>query len=966
MFDKRGNSNTSRHFNGLSPRAEGLSSLLLNIIDGALAGVVFVLPLVMGGRHPLGQLMLAALAVTAGLAWAVRQIFRPHPIWRPTWALALVAGGIMLVALQAVPLPQPLLEFLAPSHAKLLSLWNNAQPDAASLGSWSTISFAPEETRRNLVLLISYGLLFFVAVHRIKTIHDVERLLQWCALSAICMAVFGLVQYLDGNGKFFWFYSPPFANTLEGAKGSFTNRNHFAHFLALGVGPLIWWLLYSARGTKMHADPGASAHAPAARNAEGTPSEPAAAQKNAAMRSHRRQSHGRGSSLMSLTPGKTAFSVGVQGSQTSELKTYALGLALAVVLFAGLMSLSRGGMAALVLAAVVAAAICCLASSAAGRFLGIMLSACLVIGAALSVFGLEEVGSRLETLTKGQGDRNEWSGGRMALWATVARAIPDHFWLGSGTGSFNEVYPAYSHGGMDESIEFTHAENSYLQDLLESGVTGLGITLACIVMCCSWCVAGWKGSERVRICAGGIAGALAATTAQAMVDFVWYVPACTAIAAILAACGLRVSQLAAPRGASAKPPAMSRWAAAAVAIALIPAGAWMIHNAIGPAAAQPYWEQYLIALQATHSEQAQPDGSQPAEGQAAGGADAAAESALIGCLENVIYWQPNHASAHLALAEAHLRLFDKLQANSPNPMTLTDVRNAALASNFPSTQSLRDWLARALGENRLHIEAALRHARQALSLCPLQGRAYIYLAKTAFLEGQDSLPKQACIAQALRVRPFDGFVVTSAAAEALLEGNTQRWLELSKQGFRCGRRYQRELICNLVANVPAEGMQAMVDFIVTQLQPDLDGLRSLYDACSQRAGAELLEAICRYRAERAECEARNRSGDDALTLWLEAQQLRTQMNDGPKALECARCALECDCNNFRARCQLASCLLDQGLFAEAEQQLHWCLQRSPGEASLANKLKQAIKGRLDAERCADAQNGVRSQEKNPY
>ena len=101
-----------------------------------------------------------------------------------------------------------------------------------------------------------------------------------------------------------------------------------------------------------------------------------------------------------------------------------------------------------------------------------MLAACLVIGTALSLFGLEDVGSRLETLTHGAGERNEWSGGRLALWTTVARAIPDHFWFGTGAGSFNEVYPIYSRGGLNESVEFTHAENSYLQVLLETGVSG--------------------------------------------------------------------------------------------------------------------------------------------------------------------------------------------------------------------------------------------------------------------------------------------------------------------------------------------------------------------------------------------------------------------------------------------------------------------------------------------------------------
>ncbi len=606
------------------------------------------------------------------------------------------------------------------------------------------------------------------------------------------------------------------------------------------------------------------------------------------LKTSHRHSFSRNRSSTGAMHGMIGWSGSARANRTNELKTYILALALAVVLFAGLMSLSRGGMAALFIAALVSAAVGCLASAATGRFLGIMLAACLVIGAALSVFGLDDVGRRLETLTHGKAEQNEWSGGRITLWTSVAGAIPDYFWFGAGAGSFNEVYPIYSDGALNESIEFTHAENSYLQVLLETGASGLGLALACLVLWCSWCVAGWKGSERLKICAGAIAGALAAGTAQALVDFVWYVPACVAIMAILAACALRVSQFAAPRTIDVQPAPMRRLAAVTAAIVLMLAGAWMIHNRIGPASAQPYWEQYLITLQANYPGQPPADNTDSSAGHNAGTAAVGRENKLIGCLENAVYWQPTHSSAHLALAEAHLRLFDKLQANSPNPMTLINIRDAALDSDFSSPQALSDWLARALGDHWIHLDAALRHTRQALSLCPLQGRGYIYLGKISFLEGKKSLTKQACIAQALRVRPFDGAVVCAAAAEALLEGDMQRWLELSKRGFRCGPAYQRELICNLVANVPSEGIQPMIDFIITQFQPDLEGLQSLYAACSKRVDAELLVPLCQYQALRAEFEARNRKDPGALAIWLEAQRLHTQLNDGPQALQCAR------------------------------------------------------------------------------
>ena len=56
------------------------------------------------------------------------------------------------------------------------------------------------------------------------------------------MAAFGIVQYLTDNGKFFWFYEHGRDMNGEYAQGSFTNRNHFAQFLTLGTGPLVWWV----------------------------------------------------------------------------------------------------------------------------------------------------------------------------------------------------------------------------------------------------------------------------------------------------------------------------------------------------------------------------------------------------------------------------------------------------------------------------------------------------------------------------------------------------------------------------------------------------------------------------------------------------------------------------------------------------------------------------------------------------
>ena len=118
--------------------------------------------------------------------------------------------------------------------------------------------------------------------------------------------------------------------------------------------------------------------------------------------------------------------------------------------------------------------------------------------------------------------------------------------LGTGVGSFREVYPRYTDALLDDDLEYTHAENCYLQIAVETGVAGLALTLAGIVLCVAWCIARRQAirSHAIEVCAAAIAGSLAAAAAHAMVDFVWYVPACMAMVAMLAACALRVRQLA--------------------------------------------------------------------------------------------------------------------------------------------------------------------------------------------------------------------------------------------------------------------------------------------------------------------------------------------------------------------------------------------------------------------------------------
>ena len=201
-----------------------------------------------------------------------------------------------------------------------------------------------------------------------------------------------------------------------------------------------------------------------------------------------------------------------------------LGMALAVVLFAGLLSLSRGGIIAMSLAAAICTVVCYRATSLGRRFVATLTGAGVLIGLSLVIFGLDSVSNRLGDLSSGSLKRLDGTACRRVIWANTANAASHHLLLGTGVGSFAEAYLTYADTSLPGSDEPTHAENGYLQVLLETGIVGFALVLTGIMVCASWCVGGIKASvpTRSRVCAAAIAASLAAFVAHAFVNFVWY------------------------------------------------------------------------------------------------------------------------------------------------------------------------------------------------------------------------------------------------------------------------------------------------------------------------------------------------------------------------------------------------------------------------------------------------------------
>jgi hypothetical protein len=341
-----------------------------------------------------------ALCVVISLAWFIRQAVLGNGTWTRSAASGIMLLALAVVGAQLVPFPSDWIESLSPRIATLLPLWSAESSEALEWERWQTLSLAPEETRLALATLVAYALLFTTTLQRVRTTADVRRMLRWIALSAIFMAGFGLLQYFLSNGRFFWFYDYPYSNTTDGATGSFSCRNHFAHFLCLGLAALIAWIAEHLNSSTTTVESHQAKHRP--------PS-------NLTLQSIAQQ-----------TPTTAALVAG-----------------LAVVVCAILLSYSRGAAVALAVVAAVTALLYYRSRLiSTGHLLGALGVVVLVVGM-LSIHGYEKVAHRVDDFATGSLESLDERGGRRKIWQANVEAIQAGWQTGAGAGSHKFIYPLY-------------------------------------------------------------------------------------------------------------------------------------------------------------------------------------------------------------------------------------------------------------------------------------------------------------------------------------------------------------------------------------------------------------------------------------------------------------------------------------------------------------------------------------------
>jgi len=609
-------------------------------------------------------------------------------------------------------------------------------------------------------------------------------------------------------------------------------------------------------------------------------------------------------------------------------------LCLAIVSVAILLSQSRGGL----LAACIGAIVClfflhrvrALNSRTAGALGGI---ACVAL-LSLTLFGdritalVEANFHELASADVSQLDRGD---SRQKIWQAALEGIGDYPLLGTGLSTHREVYWTYF-DYPDDGKEFSHAENGYLQLALETGLIGLGTALCCVLLWIGWCLAGLRRSRSIELGAilAAILGVIAINLAHSVTDFVWYAPSIMVVIVLLAACAATLYRQAkdAAEGSTSEVPGGSGFGfrplgAIGLAGCLLLSG-WMIPVKLPALAAEPHWFDYVRLVQG-ESRMTEED-------------DLEAHARLkYTVLLHAARADQHDARIQARAARAYQSIFEMKQRQAENPMSLLQIQDAALASEWSSPDELTEWLNRpgVLGENRKYLDTAWQRAVHALSLCPLQSDEYLVLSELAWIYGGSTDHEHALLEQALTARPYDPEVHYVAGRVESLRGNEPAALEHWKESFQRSPRFRKQITSLLAPVWPAEQF-------VTAFEPDTESLGTVVEAYRNSPDTEGYRRIAGRLADELSQQAQQYRYSRAIPLWRQAHDLYVELGDVEGAHQTALAAVKADPNNLQARRNLGKWLFSQEQYTDAIEHLQWCKRRSPDDAEVAGWLQAAI------------------------
>jgi len=929
----------------------GLSRLLLTVVDVLIGALVFLLPFIMGGREAWGHWFLITVSLSLGVAWAVYAAVQGRR-YSVSWLELFLIAGLSIAWFQVQPQPPEVMSKFSAEYTRLLPSWSETQltetqlpetPSAESPTAWSVLSFAPVETRHAWWVFLAYAIVLTVLFQRIRQPEDCYRLLKWVGIAGVAMTTFGLLQWGASNDRFFWFYEHPYTEPTVHLKGAFTNRNHFAQFLSLAIGPLLWWLF---RDVKLYLQTQAATNA-------GTTT-PHAARPKPKRKSSRSQKP-------AAVAGSQAFQQGF------SIPIMLLLCAVAIVVVAVVLSLSRGGMIAAGAVTLVALAGLWRGFKLGGAMAGIILGGGVLFLSLLAFSGEEQIQVKLDQLISGDADKIDTGGNRRAVWAADAKVIQKFPLLGTGVGSHRDVYTLYMDNYADFAMaEMTHAESSFVHAALETGLVGVGCLIAALLFVMLRLVRGtFRTTDPTnRACIIAVIACMVGAMLHAVVDFIWYVPGIVVVSLVLIAVGLKAASrhfgtMQIGHGQASGEIWFPRIAWAAMGALCVVGLIRVQPELLSRIEAEKHWyaalrvkldvppddsdgydnldDGQVIALD-EQPERLSPEAQAAYESKALARREVAMAKYLqerISHMHASLKARPDQHRVQLALAEQCVNLFDLLQSRSDNPFPLNMLRDAATNGGFETTQEMQEWIQGTCGKSFQLVKLADRLSRKSLQGCPLLGHAYVTLVETSFLHDVADSQHRDLVNQAMLVRGHDPRIRFMAGREAIMANDRETAMKLWDSVFHSSQLFRLNILQMVAHSTP-------VEFWLQQFQPNAEELRDIllvYESLKRERDVNVtLERLAdAIPKEAGEIE----DEDERLEALMFAYMAARRIEDLEHGVEILRRTAKDFPLAFEPRYHLGMTLVELERPEDSMPHLQWCYEHDPGNVLIPRLIVRA-------------------------
>ena len=382
------------------------------IIEALLLGLLAFMPLALGVVAAWSEMVVVLATGLMVLCLVIKHIIHRQVqlVW--TWAYLPLALFLALVAVQLLDIPVGVLKIFSAQTVALKTELLADLPGATGPPAYLKLSFYPLATEHDLRLLLSAAAIFWVVVNVYRRDEQIKRLLLGITIIGGALALLALAQFLFGNGKIYWVI-PTYDNACS---GTFINHSHFGQFMNLSIGAALALLL-----VKLHE---------------------------------------------SFQQGQVTASAFF--SFLGEPALRQVWLCSGMIILAGaavFLSLTRGGMVAMLIAGGFTAVILALKRGMEGRSWVITVMA---LGAFICVLylGFDAVYERLATLQELENQDSRWD-----VLQAISTAWMQFKFFGAGLGTHDMVYPMFDFS--THPIMRGHADVEYAQMAEETGALGL-------------------------------------------------------------------------------------------------------------------------------------------------------------------------------------------------------------------------------------------------------------------------------------------------------------------------------------------------------------------------------------------------------------------------------------------------------------------------------------------------------------